>query len=191
MNKKNATVIFGFPGVGKSYFKENSSLVVMDSDSSKEKNVPGWEKSYLNRVEKSVLDVDFILMSTHDTVIKEAASQNFHINYSASILIPHLDSKGEYIERFKRRGSPEGFINLISNNWEKWIRAVMDGAELPHNQLMPGKYLSDYVAKIMLSREISAIELGGDMSPLPKEKQAELDELKSKYKSMGRVFVNG
>ena len=35
MNKKETRVISGFPGVGKTYFKNITNLIVLDSDSSK------------------------------------------------------------------------------------------------------------------------------------------------------------
>ena len=35
-----------------------------------------------------------------------------------------VEDKDKYIQRYKDRGSPQQFIELISTNWEKWLKEL-------------------------------------------------------------------
>lgn len=117
-------VISGFPGTGKSYYVgrgEGSDYMpqgfASDSDSSKfdKSNFP---QNYIEHI-KELIDKGTarIFISSHkevrDALVKEGI--NFILVY------PKKELKQEYIERYKQRGSPDSFINLISENWENWI----------------------------------------------------------------------
>ncbi|WP_075810297.1 hypothetical protein [Clostridium perfringens] len=55
---------------------------------------------------------------------------------------PEIGAKEEYIERYRQRGNDEGFINFISNNWDKFI-IDMQNEKFPHKkELEYWQYLS-------------------------------------------------
>jgi hypothetical protein len=120
-------VIAGFPGIGKSVlFRENNGLTVLDSDSSLfswiEEGVrhPDFPNNYMEHIKENIGKADIILVSSHD-VVRKALEEN-EIEYT--LVYPSVELKEEYIERYKRRGNNEGFINFISNNWENFIEDI-------------------------------------------------------------------
>ena len=76
-------VISAFPGCGKTYLYENQDklefncqgerkkFTFCDSDSSHYKKHDGWEKEYVEDIEKKLGILDFIFISQHDKVLEE------------------------------------------------------------------------------------------------------------------------
>jgi len=62
-----AIVIAGFPGVGKTTFYNNTTLDVLDSDSSKF-DKDDFPQNYIEHIKKNLDKVDIILVSTHKEV---------------------------------------------------------------------------------------------------------------------------
>lgn len=141
---KGSIVISAFPGCGKTYFTNNSGLDVSDSDSSKfswlSEGVrnPDFPKNYIEHIKSLEGKVDFILVSSHREV-REALVESkipFHLVY------PDESTKTEYIDRYKRRGSSEKFIELLTENWEEWINELRNQTNCLHFVLNSGQYLS-------------------------------------------------
>lgn len=82
---------------------------------------------------------DFLFLgSSHDNV--RAAMQETGIPYV--LVYPRRDLKEEYIERYKKRGSPQVFIDLMETKWDDFI----DSCEAdPNNSIVleSGQYLGD------------------------------------------------
>ena len=123
-------IIAAFPGTGKSYYHKENPETTLDSDSSrfswvkdsegnntKERN-PDFPENYISHIKENIGKYEFIFVSSHKEV-REALLENCIFFY---LIYPARDRKVEFIQRYKDRGSPEGFINLISNNWDAWIR---------------------------------------------------------------------
>lgn len=145
------TVISAFPACGKSYFFNNykEKLTfngVLDSDSSnfswvkdsegnntKERN-PEFPQNYIKHIKENIGKVEVIFVSSHDIVRK--ALEEAKIEYT--LIYPDKLQKEEWERRFKERGNDEGFINFISNNWEKFLDEIEeetfpDKIKLPWN----------------------------------------------------------
>ena len=119
-------IIIGFPGVGKTYCKEyfkGGSIKVLDSDSSNfsKDNFP---HNYIDFIKEVIYknDVDILFISSHEDVRKAIYNDDFIMNNAAIyICYPDKSLKEDFINRYKNRGNNDNFINLISNNWDKWI----------------------------------------------------------------------
>lgn len=127
-----ATIISAFPACGKSYFYENFQNCfngILDSDSSefswvKDKDDnntdvrnPDFPNNYIQHIKDNLDKVDIIFVSSHE-VVRQTLEDN-DINYI--LVYPDKSLKEKWIERFKKRGNNDGFINFISLNWDNFI----------------------------------------------------------------------
>lgn len=137
-------VICGFPGVGKTTFKnQTKNLIVQDSDSS---NFPKdqFPQNYIQHIQAALAneDIDYILVSSHDNV--RAALAEAEIPYV--LVYPNKECKSEYLERYRNRGSSEAFIKLLSDNWDSWVAGCSNDIHaIKKIGLTPGQTLSDIV----------------------------------------------
>ncbi|MNT77378.1 hypothetical protein D3C72_2164820 [compost metagenome] len=85
--------------------------------------------------------VDVLLVSSHNVVRDELEERgiDFHLVY------PTVDQKAEYMERYKKRGSPQPFLELMDNNWEKFIGECAVQVGCVHVVLKPGQFLGDVI----------------------------------------------
>ena len=52
--------------------------------------------------------------------------------------------KQQYLERYVKRGSPEGFIKLLDEKWLEWLESCdNDKNAVSHYQLTADQYLSN------------------------------------------------
>jgi len=143
-NKENNeiyTVLYaGFPGVGKSHLFKNTNLKVLDSDSSTfDKEF--FPQNYIEHVKQNIGKVDIILISSHEVVREALVKESIRFN----LVYPYANLKNEYLERYKERGSPDGFMKLINKNWNDWILQLRKQNNCKHLVLGSGQYLSDVV----------------------------------------------
>jgi hypothetical protein len=130
-------IISAFPGVGKTYYHERNKGISIDSDSShfswvkdsegnntKERN-PEFPNNYINHIKENVVKYKYIFVSSHEEV-RNSLKEN-GIEYY--LIYPAKKRKKEFIERYIQRGSPEGFVNLISKNWDSWIGKIEEEKE--------------------------------------------------------------
>lgn len=130
-------IISAFPGVGKTYYHERNKEISIDSDSShfswvkdsegnntKERN-PEFPSNYINHIKENEGRYKYIFVSSHEEV-RIALKEN-GIEYY--MIYPAKSRKKEFIERYIQRGSPEGFVNLISENWDSWIGKIEEEKE--------------------------------------------------------------
>lgn len=134
-------VFSGFPGVGKStVFKNADGLVVADSDSSTfdKSEFPG---NYLMHIQETRPKVDVLLVSSHNVVRDELEERGipFHLVY------PTVDQKEDYMNRYRERGSPQPFLDLMDQNWEKFIGECAQQIGCTHVVLKPGQFLGDVI----------------------------------------------
>ena len=123
---RTVKIILGFPGVGKTYAKEyykGTNVHVLDSDSSNfSKDM--FPDNYIDYIKQLIQekDIDMLFISSHDSVRKAIYEDEYIMNNAAVyICYPDKSLKEDFIERFKNRGNNDNFIELISNNWDKWI----------------------------------------------------------------------
>lgn len=139
-------IVFGFPGVGKTYAfqqMDGHGLDLQDSDSSHfhwlypdgdesfehpikdedGKNIPhpAWPENYAQYIEltgrEQKVKPDFIFVSTHPEVIEAIGSRGF-VSY---LLVPDKADKMVYLQRYRERGNDEKFISNMEMNWDKFI----------------------------------------------------------------------
>lgn len=139
-------IICGFPGVGKSFL--SSKIGCNDSDSSKF-DKRGFPQNYIKHIEK--LD-GLILVSTH-IAVRDALYES---GMPFSVCYPERNLKNEYIERYKKRGSSEAFLSLLSEKWDEWITEMEnENRAINHYVLWAGQYLSDLTDLISLPADAS------------------------------------
>lgn len=137
-------VVCGFPGVGKSHCARTYGF--LDSDSSNfswlpsgERN-PDFPRNYVENLYKNLHRS--VLASTHLEVRNELVKQAVPF----VLVYPHRNCKEEYIERYRHRGSPQKFIDLLNNNWETWILEMeVEFRARRKYVLNEGEYLSDII----------------------------------------------
>lgn len=121
-------VLSAFPGTGKTTLVKNladTDVTVHDSDSSQwpKDNFP---KNYVDHIEdlvKQGLEKDgttLILVSSHEAVRAELTRRKI----SYMVVVPEEDLKEDYLKRYRDRGSPEAFVNLIDANWDAWLTDI-------------------------------------------------------------------
>lgn len=140
--------ISGFPGIGKSHlYRSLEKGGCVDSDSSKYSKLedgsvnPNFIEDYFNHLNALVdSDTPLVFISTHEAVLKELKAKNFKF----TIVIPKQELKEEYLARYKERGSPQGFIDLIDRNWDSWLEDIKSKYDNVH-ELSSGETLTDYV----------------------------------------------
>jgi hypothetical protein len=130
-------IISAFPGVGKTYYHERNKGISIDSDSShfswvkdsegnntKERN-PEFPNNYIDHIKENIGKYKYIFVSSHEEV-RNSLKEN-GIKYY--LIYPSKSRKEEFIQRYIQRGSPEGFVNLISENWDSWIGKIEEEKE--------------------------------------------------------------
>lgn len=147
-----ALVISGFPGIGKSYLTNKHGDKVSDSDSSLfswvkgkegvERN-PDFPSNYMEHIKEVSKTHDYVLVSSHEEVRR--ALEDNGINYTS--VYPDIALKDEYIERYRKRGSHEKFIDLISENWDEFILSLEKESFPNKLVLKKGEFLSDVIKK--------------------------------------------
>lgn len=128
-------IISAFPGCGKSYYTEKcaentESIRVSDSDSSmfswvldeegKSTGVrnPEFPENYITHIKNLIDDeYDIIFVSTHQEVRDALAKAN--LKYI--LVYPELESKETFLGYYRRRNSPEKFIELMDSKWDMFI----------------------------------------------------------------------
>jgi hypothetical protein len=142
-----AMVISGFPGVGKSYvFKNNNGKYkILDSDSSNfswiEKGVrnPDFPNNYIQHIKENLDKVDVIFVSSHE-VVRNALKNN---NIKYTIIYPNIYLKAKYLENYRNRGNNFSFINMINENWDKFIIDIMSDTYPNKIELSLDQYIKD------------------------------------------------
>lgn len=130
MNKIQTRIISAFPGTGKSYYHNKFEDNSIDSDSSefswvkdsngnntKERN-PEFPQNYIEHIKENIGKYKFIFVSSHK-VVRDALKEECLFFY---LIYPNKDIKGEFIQRYKDRNSPDGFIKLLGDKWDEWIK---------------------------------------------------------------------
>jgi len=139
-------VISGFPGVGKTKACEilkARGVKVLDSDSSTfdKANFP---ENYLDYIEARIAEGYTLFVSTHDTVRKGLEERGIR----HTIVYPREAMKDEYMQRYKERGSPEGFLKLMDSKWEDFIASCKQSRANLHIELSSGRFLGDVLAEL-------------------------------------------
>jgi hypothetical protein len=164
-------IICGFFGVGKSYFKNNTDKLVLDTDSSlfscSKSGVRNSEfpQNYIDYIQDNIGKVDIILVSPHK-VVRDSLLAN---RISFMIVYPDKNLKQEYLEQFKKRECPKEFIEMLLKNWNNFINEIENFPDhimgrsgiitkFTKIKLQKDEYLSDYIKTLDSSEENEKVD---------------------------------
>jgi hypothetical protein len=125
----NTKIISAFPGTGKSVYFQKNPQKTLDSDSSNwswthegtnRVRHPDFPSNYISHIKENMGRYDVILVSSHAEV-REALLDNKIFFY---LVYPGSTRKEEFLERYRNRGNPDRFIQLVSDNWDNWMKEV-------------------------------------------------------------------
>jgi hypothetical protein len=141
--------------MGKTYFANNNKDTCTDSDSSnfswikdeKGENTdvrnPDFPENYIQHIKDNIGKYEYILVSSHD-VVRAALRDNCLFFY---LVYPEMEDKKEFLKRYKERGSPQYFLDILENNFEKWLADCREQSACAH-YTGSSTYLSDILPKI-------------------------------------------
>jgi len=150
IEKINSIIISAFPGTGKTYYSKNNNNC-FDSDSSdfswipnskpKQRN-PDFPENYFNHILNELVGKKrIIFISSHEKVRRYMIDNNIYYN----LIYPHKSLKNEYIERFKKRGNDDNFIEFIDKNWNRFIDELIEQTYCTHTILNSNEYINNYM----------------------------------------------
>lgn len=84
------------------------------------------------------------MVSSHEDVRKELVKNKIDF----TLVFPDISLKELYIQRYKKRGSPENFIKLLDNNWNNWIEQLENQENCNKIILKENQYLSDIINNV-------------------------------------------
>ena len=141
---KNKLIISAFHVVGKTYlynkFKEKG-YSISDSDSSKFSKGDEFPKNYLDHIKN--IDSNLVLVSTHELVV-DGILNDPELSKNYWIVAPKMGIKDEIINRMIGRGSSTALIEIVENNYQKWIQDLIAKSK-KLLVLDSNEYLSDLV----------------------------------------------
>lgn len=121
-------------------FESSAFAWIFDPDNDEEpKRNEQFPDNYVTRIGIAAKSgYRYILVSTHQEVRDELTMRG--IPYT--IVAPKRNCKDEYIARYLRRGSEPEFIQLLHDNWDKFLNQIEeDGSPVIH--LSHGEYIED------------------------------------------------
>ena len=129
-----------FPATGKTHIFKSTTALAIDSDSS-QFDKSKFPENYIEHIKENIGKIPIIFISSHKEV-RDALVEN---NLDFTLVYPDKSLKQEYIDRFRERGDDEGFIELVSNNWDDWMEELENQKECEHIVLKAGEFLSDRI----------------------------------------------
>ena len=155
-------IISGFAGIGKTTLqKKYKGVIDLESsdykwiyddnieniDKEQRKGVtnrkqnPLWPLNYVEDIIRKSYEYDIVLIS-QDLDMRNALKETSSKYY---VCFPKKECKSDFIKRYKDRGNNERFINLVSENFENWIDALMS----EDNKIImdKGEYLEDTLTR--------------------------------------------
>ena len=137
--RTNNTIIVGYFGVGKTCLAEELETAVELVYSNCQPTV--------RQLEEALEEYDIILADPRWLQILQEGHYEFHI------VIPAVELKDEYLERFKERYKEKkgcgsiGFIKVMDRQWDTNLKRLMHTDCLSLTILNKGQYLADVIDK--------------------------------------------
>ncbi|QBX06840.1 hypothetical protein H1O16_gp427 [Burkholderia phage BcepSaruman] len=141
-------VICGFPGIGKSAFVSRAAagVPVLDSDSSTF-DKSRFPENYVEHIRESLQAGKSILASTHAEVRQALADAC--VPYTIVCPSSHAQ-KAEYIARYRHRGSPPAFIDLMDRMFDGFLASCFSDRDAEDIYLLyPGEFMSDVAYELL------------------------------------------
>lgn len=102
---------------------------------------PAFPMNYMDEIERLISGgvFDAVLASSHETVRKALRDRGIPFLY----VLPDRALMDEWVERCKARGSTDGFIRTLTDNWDAWTSDVRYASNII--RLGRGGHLADVV----------------------------------------------
>lgn len=126
--QKETKIILGFPGTGKSYYKEqqknkNDVLVCKSEPSSFQKEY--FPLNYIENIKRLYGVMNIIFCPAENKELRDALRDDeFFKTKKLYICYPDRSLKQEYIERYRDRGDNQEFVSIVANHWDAWIDEI-------------------------------------------------------------------
>lgn len=130
-------IVSGFPGIGKSTLVKQYPWI-LDSDSSTFDKAD-FPQNYIEHIREVTSQGKTILVSSHFAVRDELEEQGFDF----ALVYPSIKLKDEYMRRYRKRGSPQNLIQLMDDNWDKFINQCEEQECMYKYVMRPNEYLAD------------------------------------------------
>ena len=112
---------------------------------------------------KSWMLSGYVLVSIHKEVREALAEAGIPF----CVCYPTRECKYEYIARYKGRGSPAAFVELLEKRWDAWISELeAEDRAYTHIMLPSGTFIGDVVRSSLLC---SLLETWFQGKPIPKQ----------------------
>lgn len=142
--RERTKIVCAFPGMGKSHFHARHKATTLDSDSSgfswandaqgnKVRN-PDFPRNYIEHIRLNMGKYEYIFVSSH----KEVRDALLQAGIFFLLAYPDPSRKEEFLERYRARGNDEGFVGLVSNNWDAWLREMGEQEGCRHIRMEGG-----------------------------------------------------
>lgn len=141
----NATVISGFPGIGKSIMTKKFGDSVSDSDSSMFSWLspgvrhPDFPQNYIDHIKQVIKTKQYVLVSSH-----KVARDGLIAEQIPFILVyPDASLKDEYLKRYADRGNKPDFMKMMEDNFDKFVAecSAVSSEYVTHLVLQSNQYL--------------------------------------------------
>lgn len=155
-------IIAAFPGLGKTWFKNNrKDISSLDSDSSEFSWVTidgnkirnqDFVKDYLNHIKSNINKYDLIFISTHKEILHALIESKIYF----TLFKPYESHKVSYLNRYKSRNSTPEFIDLMDKNWEFYMQdleLVSESKYCDTRVLNNVEYISDVITETFFCQE--------------------------------------
>ena len=136
---KKGIVIAGFAGIGKSMlaskyknvvdleimefkwdYKEKIADIEKKKGNSNKTRKEEWPENYIDAIQNATTNYDITLISTDDEILNELEKKE--IEYI--LCYPTLECKNEYLDRYRKRGNTEAFIQRVAETFEDLIKGL-------------------------------------------------------------------
>lgn len=137
-NVNSTRVVAAWPGTGKSTMSAKySNISDLDSSYFDKASFPG---NYIAQIKLQEARFGTFVSSHLD--VRNAmveAGIDFWLVY------PIRECKAEYLQRYRDRGSPQSFIELLDKNWDAWIAECEQQTASYKIRLHPGQFLEEVI----------------------------------------------
>ena len=110
-------IVCGFAGIGKSYYAKRTKGAVDLESTPFNKNWDLYSNVAIHMQDNGYLP----LVSCHKELRNELKKKG--ANYI--VVLPKIEDKEKYLERYKKRGNNEIFLKLFEEKWEEFIIEIM------------------------------------------------------------------
>lgn len=165
-------IVMGFSGIGKTHISNGKSTFI-DLESSKFKyklterdedlertkgdrnrvlSKGDWHQDYIEAIEENLKKYDYVLIWISLETLEELLARG----HKVTVIIPENEQlvKDEYVDRYRKRGNTNQFIEDMLGFWSKILVPFLnyveglDGNSVKVIKLKSGEYLKDAIKKM-------------------------------------------